>query len=200
MSDSPAAPSLSPVLIALMKGVVERTDDPARWHALTQLVAQVRDYVAVLDLELILDESEGYAYLRQRRVDPGQAELPRLVPRRPLSYPVSLLLVLLRKKLAEFDARSGDARLILGREEIVEAYRVFLPDSSNQARLLDRLDAQLSRVVELGFLRPLRDREDQFEVSRLLKAFVDGQWLGDLETKLGEYRAHAAGDKGESDA
>lgn len=40
------------------------------------------------------------------------------VARRQLSYPVSLLLVLLRKKLAEHDALAGDPRLILSREQI----------------------------------------------------------------------------------
>jgi len=34
--------------------------------------------------------------------------LPRLVQRRALSFPVSLLLALLRKKLAEFDAGGGE--------------------------------------------------------------------------------------------
>jgi hypothetical protein len=44
-------------------------------------------------------------------------------------------------------------------------------------------------VVELGFLRPLRGREEEYEVVRLLKAFVDA---GFLETLLVTYRAHAA--------
>ncbi len=53
--------------------------------------------------------------------------LPRLIPRRALSFHVSLLLALLRKKLAEFDAQGGDTRLMLTREQIVEMVRVFLP-------------------------------------------------------------------------
>lgn len=71
----------------------------------------MRDYVAVLNLELVIDESEGYAFLRNRpetgddHSKPHQQHLPRLIAHRPLSFPVSLLLALLRKKLAEFDAR-----------------------------------------------------------------------------------------------
>ena len=48
--------------------------------------------------------------LAQRADEDGSA-LPRLVPRRQLSYPVSLLLALLRKRLAEADAAGGE-RLI----------------------------------------------------------------------------------------
>jgi hypothetical protein len=70
--------------------------------------------------------------------------------------------------------------------------RVFLPDSTNEARLMDRLDTHVNRVVELGFLRRLRGQEDQLEVRRILNAFVDGQWLGEFSQRLAEYRIHAA--------
>ena len=181
------------MLIALFKGVVYQDANPALWQALLSLQARVRDYVALLGLELTLDEAEGYAYLRQRpQPDDGQ-ELPRLVQRRPLSYPVSLLLALLRKKLAEFDASGGDTRLILTREQIIDLVRVFLPDSANEARLFDRIDGYVNRLVDLGFLRRLRGQEDQFEVMRILKTFVDAQWLADLDERLKGYRNHIAG-------
>ena len=44
----------------------------------------------------------------------------------------SLLLVLLRKKLAEFDATSSEPRLILSRDDMIEMVRLFLPDTANQ--------------------------------------------------------------------
>src|ERR1700677_331286 len=108
----PRASPLSRVLIALLKGVCHRDDDPALWQSLLNLEAQSRDHLAVLGLDLMLDDAEGYAYLRQHPPAVGEPELPRLVARRQLSYPVSLLLVLLRKKLVELDAGGGDTRLI----------------------------------------------------------------------------------------
>lgn len=182
--------ALSLVLVSLMKGVTFAEADPPLWQSLLGLQARVRDHIAVLGLELILNEAEGYAYLRQRPTPDGEAELPRLVPRRQLGYPVSLLLALLRKNLAEFDAASGDTRLILGHEDIVELMRLFLPDMSNQARLMDRIDVHINRVVELGFLRRLQGQDDRFEVSRILKAFVDAQWLSEFSQRLTGYREH----------
>jgi hypothetical protein len=176
------------VVIALMKGVLQAEADPAVWQSLLQLQARVREYVAVLGLELILDEAEGFAYLRQRPVGEGEPELPRLVPRRQLGYVVSLLLALLRRKLAELDAKSGETRLVLSRDELVDLVRLFLPESANEARLLDRIDVHINKIVELGFLRRLRGRDDQFEVRRLLKAFIDAQWLHELDQRLAEYR------------
>lgn len=190
MNPLDASRNLSLVLVTLMRGVTFADADPGLWQSLLALQARVRDHIAVLGLELILDEAEGYAFLRQRSTPDGEPELPRLVPRRQLSYPVSLLLALLRKKLAEFDAASGDTRLILERENIVDLVRLFLPDSTNQARLIDRIDRDINRVAELGFLRRLQGRDDQFEVRRILKAFVDAQWLNEFSQRLAVYREH----------
>lgn len=191
---SGAAAELSAVVIPLLKGVTYRADAAAHWSALLQLQGRVRDHVGVLGLELMLDEAEGYAFLRARpepeddAAFSASAKLPRLVARRPLSFPVSLLLALLRKKLAEFDAAGGDTRLILSREQVVELLRVFLPEGSNEARLIDQVDTQLNRIVDLGFMRRLRGNDAMFEVQRILKAFVDAQWLAEFDARLAAYR------------
>jgi hypothetical protein len=182
---------LPAVVIPLLKGVFYRDADAASWSALLNLQSRVRDYVAVLGLDLVLDEAEGYAFLRSRPESDDQSspKLPRLVARRPLSFPVSLLLALLRKKLAEFDASGGDTRLILSRSEIVELIRVFLPDSSNETRIVDQVDVHLNKIADLGFVRRLRGQENMIEVLRILKAFVDAQWLTEFDQRLAAYRA-----------
>ncbi|QJD28566.1 DUF4194 domain-containing protein [Methylococcus geothermalis] len=193
----PAVPELSQLMVHLLKGVLYRDDDERLWASLLRLQARVREQAAVLLLDLVLDESEGYAFLKSRP-DPDEAEgaprLPRLVARRPLSYPVSLMLALLRKRMAEFDAGGGDTRLVLSREDIAELMRVFLPDGTNEARLIDQVDATITKVVDLGFLRRLKaaagaaqDRGN-YEVRRILKAFVDAQWLADFDARLEVYR------------
>lgn len=184
-------PGLPPLLIALFKGVLYRDQQEALWQNLLDLQSRVRDYVQMLGLDLFMDEAEGYAYLGQRIREHDDNELPRLVPRRQLSYPVSLLLALLRKKLAEHDASSNEPRLILTQEQIVEMVRLFLPDTANEARLMDRIQGDINKVIELGFLRRLRGQAGRYEVRRILKSFVDTQWLGDLTQRLAEYRAEA---------
>ncbi len=185
------APSLTRPVVALMKGVVYRDDDLPLWQSLTTLAARVREHVEIMGLDLVLDEAEGYAYLRQKPVAEGETEPPRLVARRQLGYQVSLLLVLLRKRLAEFDAKSGETRLVLSKGEVVDLLRVFLRETPNEAKVLDRVDTHLNKLVELGFLRRLRGKNDHYEVQRISKAFVDAQWLSDYEARLAAYRAHA---------
>ena len=186
---------LSSVVVPLLKGVLYREDNPGLWDALVHLQASVRDYVAILGLELMFDEAEGYAFLRSRQSEDedGQSAIPRLVARRQLSYPVSLLLVLLRKKLAEFDAGGGDTRLILSRDEVVELIRIFLPAGSNEVKLIDQVDGTLNKIAELGFIRRLRGQGQMIEVRRIIKAFVDAQWLADFDERLAEYRQQLVG-------
>ena len=188
-------PDLSVAVTQLMKGAVYRDTHDRAWNHLLQLQSQVRDHVAVLGLQVVIDEAEGYAFLRQRPADEDEErQLPRLIPRRALSFHVSLLLALLRKKLAEFDARGGETRLMLTRAQIAEMLRVFMPATSNEARLLDRIDEHIGKAEQLGFLRQAKNGEQVYEVRRILKAFVDGQWLADLDAKLAEYAALLAGD------
>lgn len=210
---------LTAVVVPLLKGVVYRDEDGALWTQLLAMQAQVADYVAVLALDLTVDEAEGYAFLRARAGEAeeddqggaggsgvgdsgagGRAKPPRVVPRvvprlvrrQPLSFQVSLLLALLRKKMTEFDASGGDTRLIVSRDQIVELIRVFLPLGSNESRLIDQVDTHLNKVIELGFVRKLKPsagagKESMFEVRRILKAYVDAQWLADFDQRLGAY-------------
>lgn len=197
-------PDLTSLVVPLLKGVLYREDDATQWAALLQLQARVRDYVAVLALDLVVDEAEGYAFVRAQPQDlEGAPKLARLVRRQPLSFQVSLLLALLRKKLAEFDASGGDTRLILTRSAVVELVRVFFPAGSNESRLIDQIEAQLNKVIELGFVRRLKTQTDSgsaratqepvYEVRRILKAFVDAQWLADFDQRLAAYQVQLMG-------
>ena len=80
---------LSALLVLLLKGVLYKDNDARRWSSLLALQNRVRDYVKVLGLELILDEAEGYAFLRSRNKnlegeeeEKSEAAIPRLIARR----------------------------------------------------------------------------------------------------------------------
>ena len=185
------APNALPhVLVSLMKGILERESAPALWQGLLAQQARVRDHVGVIGLELVMDEAEGHAYLRQRPQVDGEPELPRLVTRRQLGFTLSLTLALLRKKLAEHDAMSGETRLVVTAGDILDMVRLFLPPTANEARLNDRVEQNISKIVSLGFLRPLKGRDDTYEVRRILRSFVDAQWLGELNARLAAYAGH----------
>jgi hypothetical protein len=191
MPPATAPNELPHVLVVLMKGILERETAPALWQGLLAHQARVRDHVAVIGLDLVMDEAEGYAYLRQKPQAEGEPELPRLVTRRQLGFSLSLMLALLRKKLAEHDAMSGETRLVVSADYILDMVRLFPPATANEARLEDQGDSNIRKVVDLGFLRPLKGRDDTYEVRRILRSFVDAQWLGQLNERLAAYAGHA---------
>jgi hypothetical protein len=187
MSDQPDKNNtFSVVMITLLKGVVYADENTIFWQNLLTLQGRVRDYVKEIGLELIISEEEGFAWLQTIATE-ETTTLPKLIVKRQLSYPVSLLLALLRRKLAEHDAMSSESRLILGRDEIVEMMRTFIPSGSNEAKIVDQIDSHLNKVVELGFVRRLRTEHNKIEVRRILKAFVDAHWLNQFDENLKKY-------------
>lgn len=192
MSDERA---MANAIIRLMQGVVYRDSDESSWLALERTGAGVRDHFATIGIDVVVDDAEGYAFLRSRPQDEGEEELPRLVRRRALTYNVSLLLVLLRKRLVESEVTGGDGRLVLTTDEIVELLRLFQADSTNDARVVDQVETTIKKAAELGFLRPLRGQSDHWEVRRILKAYVDAQTLSDFEGKLREYSGTVTSDE-----
>jgi len=187
--------AVASAIVRLMQGVVYRESGEDTWLTLERLGAGVRDHFATIGVDVVVDDAEGYAYLRSRPSEDGDEALPRLVRRRALTYNVSLLLVLLRKRLVEFETAGGDGRLVLTTDQIVELLRIFHAESTNDARVVDQAETTIRKVAELGFLRQLRGQSDHWEVRRILKAYVDAQTLSDFAAKLREYAGAAASDE-----
>ena len=57
----------------------------------------------------------------------------------------------------------------------------------------DAVDRGLLRCMRAAAGGLARGGRTAFEVRRILKAFVDAQWLGELDARLAAYRAELAG-------
>lgn len=185
--------AFSRTIVALFKNVVYKEVEPEYWQVIIEQKNKIEDYVSKIGLTLIVDEMDGYGYLKQRSYGEGDEETPRLVPRHALSYPVSLLLVLLRKQLLEFDSTTGDQRLIVSKQQVVERMSLFLKDTTNEAKIVGDIDRHIERVEKMGFLRRLRGSEDSFEVQRILRGFINAEWLNHFNERLEAYQCYANG-------
>ena len=193
---TPEEQASSTAIIKLMQGVIYRETNEDVWRTLERSGAPVLDHFARIGVRVIIDEVEGYAYLKTIAPDEGEDPLPRLVQRRELSYNASLLLLLLRKRLAEFEAGGEEGKLVLERDAITEMLRLFLPDSTDEVRIVKRVDASITQVVKLGFLEELRGAHQlSWEVKRIIKAYVDAETMADFASKLAAYAAVEAGDE-----
>lgn len=183
----------SNVLIALLKGIVYSHQEEI-WNTLIlpENERDVRNYFADIHLDLIIDKSEGYAYLKQQQTsaDEGENEQEtpmKLIRRRALTFHVSLLCLLLRKHLIENDQTGESTRAILSREEINSQMKLYMKESTNEAVINKQIDAAIKKVEDEGFLRRMKTEQEQYEVNRIIKAFVNADQVSEWLERYKEY-------------
>ena len=178
----------SAVQIKLLKGPIYRAKHKELWPWLERDQFQVREYFQQIGLSLLLDEAEGYAFLKQQEFDADEdtLELPRLISRRQLSFGQTLLLVLLRKRLAEHDSEESSPRLIVTRSEMQQWLVGFYPEVSNQVKQQKDFNALINKVKEMGFISVLVNHQDDFEVQRLIKALINAEQIVSLIEMLSQ--------------
>lgn len=110
---SPSVDSdLSSIVTRLLKGIIYQKDDATRWYDLLNLQRKIRDSTSVPGLELIIDEAEGYAYLRSRQKDEKEAEgLKEIVSFTKGTEP-SLIPFLLRRPLHALELANDWTKLL----------------------------------------------------------------------------------------
>jgi hypothetical protein len=184
MEDNSDFGSRSFALAQLFVGPVYN-EDTRLWET----VRAERDYIARyfrhIGQDLIIDEAEGYAFIRQIERD-GEDRVPRIGRRQALGYTATILLVCLREELASFDAAPGDStRLVFTRQQLRALVLQFVRESNNQIRDTRVVDTAIRRVEELGFLRTIGTAEsDTLEVMRILKARFGPSELESVKERL----------------
>jgi hypothetical protein len=186
----------SHILIALLRGIVYNHQEEV-WNDLLkpQNEADVKKYFADIDLQLIIDKSEGYAYLKQRQHEDADDEGPKLIDRRQLNFHVSLLCLLLRKHLIENDREGEFSKATLTKEQIIQLVKPFYRETSNEANQQRQMDAALKRVIDEGFLRKMKTEDEQYEVNRIIKAFINADVVKESLEKLQKYVDQSSNDE-----
>ena len=182
--ESPEFSERSFVLARLLTEPVYR-EDGNLWEVLRSEREAVARFFRQIGQEVVIDEAEGYAFLRQLEIE-GDEPVPRIVRRQPLSYVATLLLVCLREEFARFDSAPGDStRLVQTRQQLRELVGQFLRQSNNEIRDVRRIDAAIRRLEDLGFIRAFGGADaESFEVMRILKARVGPAELQDVRDRL----------------
>ncbi|HXO77603.1 MAG TPA: DUF4194 domain-containing protein [Puia sp.] len=183
----------TPVFIKLLKGPVEYLEKTA-WEQLLQYQAELTKFLQQMGLILVLEKDDGYAYLEQTRLD-EEDNVVGWVRRIQLGYEESILLVLLRDMMAEFEVGEASTReLIKKRREIKEYAELFFKENPSRVKFIRDLDRLIDRVEELDFLEKVETHdlpdEQKFRVKKIIKARVDNELLENFKQQLIE---HAAG-------
>lgn len=175
----------APAIRKLLKGVVYH-DDPV-WLQIRDYELPIREYLGQIGLGIHLDDIGNFAYLYdESRDDDALDALPALTTRQKLSFPDTLLLVLLRERLDEHEMRDLDgARLILSDEDLVEMLSVFMQNYGDARRIENNTSTSVNRLIRYGFLT--KYNESRYEVRPLIRAKISADELDDIKTRLIEY-------------
>lgn len=173
----------SGVAVRLLQGVVYQDDHVASWEILLSSYADLKNYFETIGLAVIVDEVNAMAYLRQnddQNDDRAETAIPRLFRRQPLSYEQTLLCVLLREELRQFEETDvQNERCIVEQSDMLSVWQAFFPDSNDTVKLNRALGSVLRKLEDLKFVRQFEKEPPSWEVCRILKARLP---LDDLES------------------
>ena len=186
--------AFSEALIALLKGIVNEASDVRIWNTILEQQVYIEDYVSKIGLQLIISNQDGYAYLTQIDYREEQKPLPRLITKRQLKYLTSLTLVLLRKELIEMNKNSDLGRYVISKTSIIEKVLPYLKDTNDEAKQRKEIETEINAIEKMGFIRLIKNSNDDYEIIPLLRTFIDAQWLQDFDEKLKAYIDYAKRD------
>ena len=182
-----SSPSARVAAVKLLQGVVEFEDGRA-WNLVLANHSHLEQYFARLGLQLIVDESEGFAYLRQFAevsLPAGYEAIPKLFRVTRLSFGQTLLSVILRDTLRRFeDEDTRDDRCVVDESDLLDQWKGFFGAQGDDVRLQRELQSCLRKLEDLGFVRPFGEEPPAWEVRRIIKARLTAEELERFQQQL----------------
>ncbi|MGN1218798.1 DUF4194 domain-containing protein [uncultured Bacteroides sp.] len=175
-------------VVRLLKGPVEMTDTKA-WEDILNYQSEINKYLMNIGIELIVKRDEGFAYIKQ--IVDDEDKTTGLIPRQQLGFEISVILIILRQMLEEFDSNMDElysTECFVRADDLKERIEIFLPERFNRVKLLSEIDTYITRLVSLGYLKLIkRDNVNTYQIHRIIKEKVTLDKLQEFKDKLQEY-------------
>jgi hypothetical protein len=142
-------------------------------------------------LHLILKEDDGFAFLTQFEIDSDNNTIG-LVSRRQVGFETSIVLVILRQLLEEFESNPSDIHVtekFITQSELEEQISFFLPEQYNKVKFLNGITNYIKKAEELGYLKESGTslNEKKYKIHKIIKEKVTLDILNEFKEKLKEY-------------
>ena len=167
--------------VRLLQGPVFE-DQADVWNEIITYQVELTKYFGKIAISLIIDKRDGYAYLKQMELDDAGTTIG-LIRRVPLSYELTLVCVLLREWLLEFETSDLETvNLYITPKQFRERLEMFFREKANELKFIRELNKYLNDCKEMGFLKlvhkdALDSDEDRYEVKRIIKARITNDEL-----------------------
>jgi hypothetical protein len=177
----------APVIVKLLQGAIYK-ENQRLWTDLLMYQIPVTQYFEKLAIELIVDRNDGYAFLKQLSIDEDSNTIG-LVRRFPMRYELSMLCVLLRMLIDDFESTTNEQlNLYISHKRLKEELEMFFKEKANKVKMLNELDKYIEDVERLDFLKRISKEETekdeiQYEVRRIIKAKITNDVLEEFKRK-----------------
>ena len=183
------------VCIKLLQGAIYENEEPEAWKLLQQYQREIAAYFDQIGISLFIEPADGYAFLEQKESEEGDSKSVRLIRHYPLSFELSLLCVLLREALEQFDvSQNTSSILVLKASEIRGMLSIYFKEKTDQTKLYKELNRYLNQAAEIGILKNLSakdlnktgdaDIDPAYEVRRIIRAKVSTDFLAEFKDRL----------------
>lgn len=177
----------SKAIVRLLKSAVERNSTV--WDDVINYQTEIQDYISKIGLELIVKKDEGFAFVKQ--LEDSEGNTLGLVQRRQIGFETSIVLVVLRQSLEDFDSNPTQlaTEKFITNTEIKDELELFLPEKYDRVRFIKELDRYINAAVDLGYLKEIsnKDNETKYQIHRIIKEKITLDILQDFENKLKDY-------------
>lgn len=190
----------APAAVRLLQGIVYHDDAGDAWERVLAGLTPLSGYFARIGLMLVVNEEDGFAYLRQidsAVLPPDYPPLPKLFRSIRMTFEASLLCVLLRDELRRFEEEiHRDGRCVVTQASLLELWQTLIPGDQDAVRSNRALGSNLRKLEELKFVRQFEKSPASWEVRRILKARLP---LAELERLRADLEAELKRRAGTSD-
>lgn len=179
----------SKAVVRLLKGTVNKKHNV--WSDVILYKKEIAKYISVIGLDLVIQEEDGYAFVKQFVIDEDNNTLG-LVTRRAIGFEVSVVLVILRQMLEEFESNPIEiqsATKYILKEDLKTEIERFLPQKYNTVQFLKDLDSHINKIVDLKYLKEVseNDGEPKYIIHKIIKDKVSLDTLNDFKNQLEAY-------------
>ncbi|MEI6348174.1 MAG: DUF4194 domain-containing protein [Bacteroidota bacterium] len=177
----------SKAIVRLLKSTVERNS--IVWEDVINYQNEIQEYISLIGLELIVKKDEGFAFVKQ--FEDSEGNTLGMIQRRQIGFETSIVLVVLRQSLEEFDSNPTQlaTEKFITNTEIKDELELFLPERFNRVKFIKELDKYINSAADLGYLKEIikKENETKYQIHRIIKEKITLDILQDFKTRLHEY-------------
>ena len=179
----------SKAIVKLLKRTIDKDD--IVWEDILFYQTEIQEYISKIGLELIIKENDGYAFLKQFEIDNDNNTIG-IASRRQVGFETSIVLVILRQIIEEFESDPTDFKVtdkFITESELKEQISFFLPEKYNKVKFLKQLDNYIKNVIKLGYLKESGTNlnEKKYKIHKIIKEKVTLDTLNEFKENLKQY-------------